>query len=65
MDEELDAMNVVHPQQEEYVLLNLDAVCGQVDITPYDLRALHFICTFKLKTCEGSVYLVSNYLSFF
>uniref|UniRef100_A0A803MHB1 Transcription factor TFIIIC triple barrel domain-containing protein n=1 Tax=Chenopodium quinoa TaxID=63459 RepID=A0A803MHB1_CHEQI len=31
---ELGATNIDHNQQDEYVLLNLDAVCGQLDIPP-------------------------------
>ncbi|XP_021754861.1 general transcription factor 3C polypeptide 6-like [Chenopodium quinoa] len=31
---ELGATNIDHNQQDEYVLLNLDAVCGQLDISP-------------------------------
>ncbi|KNA12946.1 hypothetical protein SOVF_121670 [Spinacia oleracea] len=40
---ELDVTTIDHNQQDEYVLLNLDAVCGQVNILlnePYVLTGL-------------------------
>lgn len=48
MDEELDAMSVDHPQQEGSVLLNLDAVFGQVDIPLYEPYVLSVCLILKL-----------------
>lgn len=57
---EIDQSNIDHNQEEEYVLLDLDAVCGQVDIPPDEPYVLSVCYGLNLTITVSCKYIESS-----